>query len=172
MIKTVKEVKEMLNNKDCINIVQSLFEAIAYRDTIASVIEPEQERIMQELEFYISDEWVEKNKARGRDVKKERITEYKNLYLAPEEDWHRHDEEMQKVYNRVNIHPSKEGNCPLLEADSLVRDVKVQVAETLEPYMGIGYDDLAMSLERYEKYYDLVMKMFASKMKNNFKQAS
>ena len=169
VIEKEQDIKQMLNDKNCIEVVQSLFEAIAYRDTIASIIEPEQQKILDEHEFYVSDEWVEKRLNAGRDVKKERITQHKNLYLAHKDDWQRYDELMLKAYDRVNIHPSKEGNCPLLEADSLVRDVKIAVANSLEPYMGMSYNDISYNLKAYKQYYELIMTMFVDKVKNNFK---
>jgi hypothetical protein len=72
---------------------------------------------------------------------------------------------MKKVYVNVNLLPTKDGNCPLLEAESLERDAKQAFIDALEPYTGLSVHRLLCSgLKTYDKYIDLNLSLFANKV--------
>ena len=162
MINTTEQVTEMVNDPNNIKLMQTLFEAIAYTETIRDIIEPKQQQIVDFYKFKVGKQWVD---TCDFDI----ITNHKHMYLADDEDFNIYLKEMSNFYKQKGLKIQREGNCPLLEAESLVRDIKKQIADTFEPYFGFGYDRIAMNLERYRKYFDLLMTMFASKINNNFK---
>jgi hypothetical protein len=81
--------------------------------------------------------------------------------MADEEDSKLFFKEMHKFHVENKLPKRSPDHCPLLEAESLVRDIKIQVCEFLQPYLGISYDAISWSLPAYKSYYDLIMTMFA-----------
>ena len=172
MVQTEQDVKRMVNDADNIKLMQTLFEAVAYCETIRDIIEPKQQEIVDAYGFMVSDEWIERKEKKGRTVQKERITSHKDMYLASDEDFNLYLKELKAFYKEKGLKVKRDGNCPLLEAESLVRDVKMHVANAFEPYFGFGYNKISYSLESYRKYFDLLMTMFAPVIKNNHKTVS
>lgn len=159
MIKSAEEVKKMISDPDCIKVVNALFEAVAYAETVRALIEPKQQDLIDFYKFETADMWTEKY-----GEPKRVITKYDHLYLASDEDSELLYKEMHKVHLELGFKVEM-NYCPLLMAESLVRNVKVQVANFLEPYMGMSYDEISYNLDRYKKYFDLVMTMFAGVVK-------
>lgn len=159
MIKTADEVKKMTSDQDCIKVVNALFEAVAYAETVRALIEPKQQELIDFYKFETADMWTEKY-----GDPKRIITKYDHLYLASDEDSDLLYKEMHKVHLELGFKVEM-NYCPLLIAEDLVRKVKVQVADFLEPYMGMSYDQISYSLDSYKMYFDLVMTMFAGVVK-------
>lgn len=159
MIKSAEEVKKMISDPDCIKVVNALFEAVAYAETVRDVIEPKQQELIDFYKFETADMWTEKY-----GEPKRVITKYDHLYLATDEDSNLLYKEMHKVHLELGFKVEM-NYCPLLIAEDLVRKVKVQVADFLEPYMGVSYDQISYNLDRYKKYFELVMTMFAGVVK-------
>ena len=63
------------------------------------------------------------------------------------------------------VKPTKKGHCPALESQSLVREIKIAIANLFAPTLGISYDQISGSLSFYKQYYDLVLSMFAPHVK-------
>lgn len=157
---TEQKLKNIVSNRDNVSVMKSLFEAIAYEETIRSIIEPMQQEIVDSHRFKIAPEWV----ARGiRDSIF--VTTPSDMYLASKGDQDLYFKELENGYIKVRCLPSKKGNCPLLEAESLVRDVKIEVANHFESQIGISYNDISWSLSKYKTYYDLLLTMFAQPVK-------
>ena len=170
VIKTEKDVKSMVNNAENINVIQALFEAVAYCETIRDVIEPKQQEIVSFYKFKVADEWREKKEKHGRTLEFEVIEHPKHMYLSSEEDFQIYMKELKAFYKEKGLKVKRDGNCPLLEAESMVRDIKMHVADHFEPYFGFGYHSVSHTLDGYRKYYDLLMTMFAPFVKNNYKK--
>lgn len=163
---TNESVAQMVSDKDNIKVMQSLFEAVAYQETIRSIIEPLQQEIVDKYKFKTSQEWVDKRASVNEDfTERVVITTPKHMYLADDDDFNIYLKELERGYERVKCLPKKKGNCPLLEAESFVRDVKREVADYFEPYTGMNYNQISYSLESYKKYFDLLMQLFAPKIK-------
>lgn len=161
-IKSAKDVEAFVNNSDNIKVMKALFEAIAYQETVRSVIAPKQQEIIDFYKFKIADKWV---KLGDLD---EIITSEKRMYLANDDDFQIYLNELEKFYysDQCPFKPKRKGNCPLLEAESFVRDIKRDVAEFFKDYFGFGYDAISCNLDRYKQYYDLLLTMFASNVES------
>ena len=161
---TIDDVQKMTSDKDCLSVVETLFKAIAYCETIRDIVEPKQQEVVDFFKFKVKPEYVE----RGRE---EIISKPSQLYLVDESDWGVYDREMIAFFKEKGL-KHKEGCCPLLEAESLVRETKKCVADVLEPFTGISHNRLSYSLKSYERYFDLQMRLFAPKIKNLYPNAN
>ena len=156
---TVESLKNMTSDPDCVKVVNALFEATAYEQTVRELIEPKQQEVIDFFKFEVSDESVEKLRAEKRA-----ITKHRELYLISEDDFILYEKEMHDFYTQSGF-DVKYGYCPLLIAERMTRDVKIEVCDFLQPYIGISYDHISGSLERYRQYYELIMTMFAPAVK-------
>lgn len=158
-IKTEADMRAMVSNEACITVMTAIFEAIAFCETVRSIVEPKQNELVNFFKFKVRDEFKER---RGIEV----ITEYRQLYMADESDWKLFDNEMVKFYKEQGL-KHKEGCCPLLEAESLVREVKRHAIGILEPFTGVSWDSICWNLKNYEKYMELMLTLFAPVVKTN-----
>jgi hypothetical protein len=163
MIKTADEVKKMTSDPDCIKVVNALFEAIAYTETVKALIEPKQQEVVDFFKFEISPKRVALYKKRGFDMPLI-IDSPRNLYEASAEDCELYYKEMHKIHRELGFDVELH-YCPILIAENMVSDLKKEVCDFLEPYMGIKYEQISYSLDFYRKYFELVMTMFAPTVK-------
>ena len=161
-IKTEADMRAMVSNEACITVMTAIFEAIAFCETVRSIVEPKQNELVNFFKFKVRDEFKER---RGIEV----ITEYRQLYMADESDWKLFDNEIVKFYKEQGL-KHKEGCCPLLEAESLVREVKRHAIGILEPFTGVSWDSICWNLKNYEKYIELMLTLFAPVVKTNLNQ--
>ena len=161
---TANDLKKMVEDKENIKIVNSLFEAIAYQETIRDIIRPKQEELMLKFKFKMAEKNLDRRNKRGQKVD-EFIVNPDHLYLAEESDWEVFDREMAKFYKKQGLKVKREGNCPLLEAENLTRQIKVEVANKLESFIGISYEQVSRTLDGHKKYFDLILEMFSFEVK-------
>ena len=161
-IKTGSDMRALVDNEACITVMTSVFEAMAFCETIRGIVEPKQNELINFFKFKVRDEFKER-------INIEIITKYRQLYMAEESDWEIFDKEMVAFYKEKNL-KHKDGCCPLLEAESLVRDVKRYAVGILEPYTGISWDSVCWNLKNYEKYMELMLTLFAPVVKSNINQ--
>jgi len=149
---------KMTNDPDCIKVASALFQIIAYCETIRGIIAPKQQELVDKYQFKVADKYkkVEEDKI---------IKKPEHLYLVSDDDFEIYLDEMDKFHTEKGFKKPSREHCPLLIAEDDVRKVKQQVAEFLEPYTGISYDMVSGSLESYRKYFDLIMGLFAGKVK-------
>ena len=157
---TGQKLEEMVNDPSCIKVVNALFEAVAYCECVRSIIEPKQQEVIDFYKFKVRDDTPSGLK-RGITT----IESQKHMYLASDEDFNIYMREMDKFHTEQGFTKDNWEQCPLLIAESLVRKIKIQVCDFLEPYLGMNYDQISGSLDRYKKYFDLIMTMFADKVK-------
>lgn len=154
---TAQKIKQLTEDPDNIKVVESLFKAIAYQESIRDIIEPMQREILDFYQFKVSKE--------HRPDDGQLIAGPEQMYLADDDDFNLYLKELERGYKRVKCLPKKKGNCPLLEAESFVRDIKKQVVDYFEPQLGISYFQLSCNLESYRKYFDLLLSLFAPAVK-------
>ncbi len=158
-----EDVKKIQDMPHLQTLAKAVFMAMAYTQTVRETIEPKQQEVIDFYKFKVDQQW--------RDIEVGTIiTNHKQLYLAHPDDWQLFQREMDKKYVEVNLIPTKPGNCPLLEAESLERDTKRYFIDGLEPYTGLSFDRLISSgLDNYRKYIDLNLTIFASKVSKTIK---
>ena len=162
LIKTENDMRAIASNEACITVMTAVFEAMAFCETIRDIVEPKQQELIDFFKFKVREEFKER---RGVEI----VTEYKHLYMADESDWKIFDAEMIQFYKEKGL-KHKEGCSPLLEAESLVREVKRHSVDILEPFTGISWNMICWNFKNYEKYMDLLLTLFASAVKNGLKQ--
>lgn len=160
---TPQELKQFVEKEENIKVMQSLFEAIAFSETITEIVEKKSTEILAFYKF----ESKEVSFPNGRVIPSEVILEHKHVFQLEDADFNLYFSEMKAFYNsdQCPIKPKKEDNCPALESQSLVREIKIAIADLFEPTLGISYDQISGSLQYYKTYYDLILTMFAPHVK-------
>ena len=154
----IPRLRAMTSDKDCIKVVAALFQAVAYCETVRSVIEPKQQEVVDTFKFEISKDHQRKRERDGI------VKSFKHIYLASDEDFELYWKEMNAFHKEKGFTKPSSDHCPLLMAESVVRDLKKNVCDFLEPYLNISYDNLAGTIEPYKNYFELVMTMFSEKV--------
>ena len=154
-----EQLIRMENDKDCIEVVSALFQAIAYCETVRSVIEPKQKEVLAKHQFKVAEKFA---KYKGSDMV---ILDHKHVYMLSDEDFQTYLDEMDAFHKEQGFSKPSRDYCPLLIAEDLVRKIKIEVTDFLEPYTGISYNMVSFNLESYRKYFDLILGLFAPKVK-------
>jgi hypothetical protein len=159
---TAQQLKEFSNNEENVKLVKSLFEAIAFSDLITEIVENKANEI---LNFYKFE--TEEERYNERIIPSEVVTEQKNAFLLKQDDWDLYFKELESFYysDDCPVKPTKKGHCPALEAQSFVREIKVQIANFFAPALGINYNQISGNLKFYKDYYDLILRIFAPQVK-------
>lgn len=119
------------------------FIAMAYRETIRPTVEAYHRRVLNELGY-------------------PNLTE-KTSYLMPDTTakiyFARLDEEKEKA----GFHGLEPGYCPLLIAETMVRDAEHVLIAAMQPLTKIkdAHQLLCAGLDKYERYIDLTMRLLA-----------
>jgi hypothetical protein len=149
---SVKLIEKMANDPSMIQAAKTVFEAMAYEQTIRPIVEEYQTKVLAEINGV--------NQYTGKPV-----TEPKHAYNL-------NDADFQIYCTRINEERIKAGfqvpdpdHCPLLIAESMVRDAKHILIETAAPFTFIALDSVMSSLEAYEQLVDLTLKLMANKTK-------
>ena len=153
---TVEILKQITADPDCVKVVNALFEAIAYTETVRAIIEPKEQEVINFFKFKVKQEYID----RWPDDNII-IDSASRMYLADKEDFQIFWKEMDKFHNESGFKKKSPDHCPLLEAEELVRLVKIQVCDFLEPFLEIKYCEISHTLEAFKTYYEFIMKMFA-----------
>lgn len=156
---TAQELKQFATQEENVKVMKTLFEAIALSDTITKIVDDKAHEILAKYQF-TSDEIVLPN---GRVIPSKTILNVNDTYNLKAEDWDVYFQEMDNFYNsdKCPMKPTKQGNCPALESQSIVRNLKIAIADMFAPTLGIKYDQISWKTDSYNNYYDLIMRMFA-----------
>jgi hypothetical protein len=154
---TTQDLKNLVKDKIAIQYMQTVFLASANALTVKSIIQPEQQRIVDFYKFKVCD-------FKDTRHKSEIITRPFDLYLASDEDIQIYYKEMEQVYKKVNLLPSKPGNCPLLEAEHIERQANHAAIEYIAPKLNIDSKRLLYSLKNYDEFLELLKTIFAPHM--------
>jgi hypothetical protein len=155
-----KQLEQAANDANCIKVVSSLFQAIAYTETLRSVIDGKKQELIDFYRFKVAQKFVE----HGRP---EYITKPSETYLMEDKDFELYLKEMEAFYysDACPVKPTKKGNCPLLEAESFLRDLKWEIVTFFEPITGLSQENLRWNLKAFHQYIDILLGLYASKVK-------
>ena len=153
LIQNPTALRAFLRNPSNIGLMKTLFQAVAFCETLRPVITAKQTEI---INFYGFETDPEMGPV-------EKITTPNLMWTATEEDFALYAKEMDAFYLSEDcpVKPTKAGNCPLLEAEQVIRELKRQIADAFEPYFGFGADRLLTKMDAYDEYFKLLMEMFA-----------
>lgn len=150
---TKESVEVMANDSQCMAVAKALFQSIAYCETIRPVIESEQQRIVAENKYKIAPQYAYKNLEYAE-------TPFQTCYIS-EEDLADYSEKMyQFILSKNFVVPTKD-HCPLLMAETKVREAKWLLIDVCEKFTGITYKMVQGSLKNYNNYIEILMKTFA-----------
>lgn len=159
---TLESVKGMVKDEAMISLAKSLFQAMAHVETVKEVIEPKQQEVIDKHQFKTLKIW---DKVEGPRT----ITKESDMFLASDEDFQIYVDEMDSFHNEKGFKKISKDHCPLLMAESLLRDVQRVFVDSTKPYTGMDTDMLLCSrngLNNYRTYIDLHLKLFAPIIKN------
>jgi hypothetical protein len=159
---TLDKVKAMTRDKNCIEAMATLFEAMAFCDVVSDIVKPQQQKIIDKYKFKVEAEWLEKGRT------SETILKESDMYLSSQKDFSIYLKEMAKFYDSKGFKVSSPGNDYLLEAEELVRDAQREACKILAPFTGIELKSILYSLKGYKQYIELNLSFFAPIIKNRY----
>ena len=139
-------MKQFRPTREMINSAKKVFMMMAIVETIKPIVTGYQLESLTKHQF--------KNIHSG-----EVITKPFQSYLMSDEDYQIYWNECRASRNEAGLQVESDEFCPLLVAEYDVVKAKRELAEVMEPITKIKYDQLAMSLENIEKYFDLTLKL-------------
>jgi hypothetical protein len=103
------------------------------------------------------------------------ITAPSRSYLLSDEDATVYFSECKKAAEEAGLKVRHPGNCPLLEAKSIVIDARRDIVAAMEPNTGITWDLLMRDFLAIDEYIDLTLRLmtpFVPRSQNWFSRAS
>ena len=147
-------MKNFKPTSDQIAAAKALLMAMAYVQTVRSIVESYQNELLAFWKFKAQTEYTE----RGRE---EIILNHKHSYMMDEADSNIYLKELHKKHleNGFNV---KFGDCPLLIAESLEREAKQLLVEVMEPVTKIKWEmffNVISWQEKIKQYIDLTLSL-------------
>ncbi len=146
--------------KEMIAAAETLFLAMAYEQTVRPKVLAYQQAILQEKAIY-PDAKYQQAIYEG-SVPHEPITDPERLYLATDEDARYYFDRCDQEKVKAGFPDLGEGFCPLLMAETQVRDAQTMLVRRMEPITKMTKDDLLCSrngLENYKKLIEITMNL-------------
>lgn len=163
---SIATLKSMEKNPELIKLAKLVFEAMAFEQVVRETIEPIQLQVLNEMKLQRAEKWKLLILAHGgTEEKANELLTLSNVYEAEDDAFLVYNAKCESLYP---IKPSKEGNCPLLEAESMTRDAKRLFVDATEPYTGLNTDNLLQSangLENLKEYTELMLKIMSKNIK-------
>ncbi len=154
-----KSKKEFKPTPQMISSAMTVFQAMAYVQTIRPIVEGYQKKVLDLYKFKVAPENVEK----GRTC--EVITDPKYAWLMSEKDFREYHAECNEERKAANLHVENENHCPLLVAEDLLRLAEMALCMVMEPITGISHDMATRNLDIYGEYIDITLKLLAPYVK-------
>lgn len=144
--------------KKMIKAAEAVFMAMAFTQTIRPIVEAYQREILSRHKWENNEEFAKYGR---RGVKKRSILEPKDAWLLDDADFQTYLKESNEARKKANLHVENEECCPLLVAEDLERQTKIVLANVMEPVTKISYNDLTGTVNTYDKYFDLTLRLLA-----------
>jgi hypothetical protein len=141
--------------KDMIEAAETVFKAMAYVETLKPVVTGYQEAVLKKHQF----------EAEG-DI----VLNPDHCYLLKDTDFEIYLKEINEARVKAGLKISKEGNCPLLEAETILRDAQRVLVDTMEPVTNLDTDTVLCSkngMENYKQLIDMILKLLSSFVKKS-----
>ncbi len=144
-----------------------VFAAMAWVDTIRPEIEQAQTELLQRKHFVpCSKQW---EKWERDPTYPQRITHWKHVYMVSEQDAGWLYTEIHNKYLQMG-YTVEFGYCPLLIAESKLRDARRELVDVMEPVTGLSFDRVLCSangLENLDKLVELTLRLLAPYVHEN-----
>lgn len=145
---------------DMIRVGETLFLAKAWLDLVGGVVDQCKAEVLAQHAFYVCEYF--QDKLHPGNPGPVRITEPKHDWVMPESQFGYYVKMVEAAVAAHGYHPKKPGNCPKLEAESLVRDAERVMLEQLGKEVNPVLARLVEGpMELRDKALDLTMSMVA-----------
>lgn len=157
--------KQFKPSPEMVQAAKNVFIAMAYTETIRPIVEGYQKKVLNFFQFKNNGELKRLSK-RFPEIKERVILNPKESYLLDDEDFKIYLAECNIEREKAGLKVDNPDFCPLLVAESLERDAKRCLVETMETITGIETSILTGHLEEYKKVVDLTLRLLAPYCKN------
>ena len=143
-----------------IKAAKTVFMAMAYVETIRPKVEKYQRRILEIEKYPYSEEAMGRREKAPDDY----IKKAGDAYLMSDGDAAHFFKRLREERDAAGFKVKGPDNCPLLEAEQLLREAQRALVDLMEPVTGITHEGLCCigdGLESFKKYIDLTLKLFA-----------
>lgn len=139
-----------------IEAADALFLAMAKNSLIEPIVLNYQRLILKEGQWRVKSDYVTKG------MPDEVVLDPDRAFLLEDADFALFDSLCKKAQVMAGLEVKKPGNCPLLEAKTALAEAKAQLVQAMASVTGQSLDQLLMlSMDKYEKYVDLSLKLLA-----------
>lgn len=136
-----------------IETAKTVFLAMAWEQTVRPIVEGYKKEILSFYQF--------KNIRAEKWGMPEIVTDPNHSYCLDEEDFKVYFAECKKAMAKAGLKVQHEDNCPLLEAESVTRGAKWELAKVMQGLTGIEVDRLRGHLDLFNQYIELNLKLLA-----------
>lgn len=177
---TQAQIKAMVT-EEMVQAANAYCMAKAYTQTIRPIVEGYQREILVRNQFTNKGEqaMLKRLQDNGRhlneEIKELVVLNPDHTYLMSDEDSQVYFVELEQARIKSGLKVEKEGNCPLLEAESMERTAVRVLIDVMEPITKINYNQVInTSFESRAKLIDLSIGLIASLglLKNTLKKVA
>ena len=156
----IEKERDMKNNtkptNEMISACKAVLMAKAWYATVEPIVSGYERKLLQHYQFRKADKYNNCNDVPGI------ILEPKKSWLLGDKDFIIYDAECKKERDKAGLKVKHPDNCPLLEAETLVRNTQHTLIDTVAPMLGITLEQVTRSMDTYNKFIDLTMKWIVS----------
>jgi hypothetical protein len=138
---------------EMVSAAEAVFTIMAMVGTIRPVVIGYQTEILKQGQWRVRPQFATR---RGDEV----ITDPAQSYLMSEENFADYDAKCKAARLEAKLPVEKEGNCPLLEAESLLIKAERALIDAMQPVTGLTAERFVPMSARKE-YIDLTLKLLA-----------
>ena len=148
-------MKSFQPTPEMIRAAENVFTAQALHDTVESIVKAYQTRIL------VEGQWPVASKLRDAGIHETIDDPAKSWFLAPA-DYQTYLTRCEEERINAGLRVSKEGNCPLLEAESTLRQAQYVLIALMAPMTKISEADARMfPNELRDQVVDLSLRLLA-----------
>lgn len=138
-------------SSEMIEAAKTVFMAMAFVETIKPIVTKYQSEALAKLQL--------KNRITG-----EVVLNQDHLYLVDQSEWKPYFDLCNEARVKAGLHVDNPDHCPLLVAESLLRQAQNVLIEIMEPITKISRDSI-VKIKDKEKLIDLTLKLLSSFVK-------
>lgn len=147
---------------DMIAAAEAVFVAIAFEQTIRSIVAGYKRKILAENEWHMSRDTRASMHRTGDKPIDTRITDIRYAWLMSEADFAEYTRLCNVARITANLVVESEAHCPLGVAEEMTRQAKRTLCDVMADVSGIDVEMLrSMKMEHYEHFVDLTLRLLA-----------
>jgi hypothetical protein len=143
-----------------IETAQAVFMAMAHLQLIEPVVTKYQKEILEKGQWCIADEFADGG---AKTV----VTDPSSYYLLSGEDFAEYDRLCREAQKKANLPVSVEGNCPLLEAQTLLTKAQNALIDAMSSVTKVEAKSIVvLGLKKRTEFIELTLKLLAPFVNN------